>query len=223
MAIGTFDQLKDAISNWIKRSELANAGADDARTDEFIALTEAWLNRHLRTRQMETRATASFTTEYLALPSDFLSMRDLELTSDPKRKLTFMTPQQLEQTYPHSAAEEPKAYTIIGDQFQMRPVTDTSRTVEIAYYQEIPALSDSNTTNWLLSLAPDIYLFGGRAHADAYYADFEAANSVWFPMFERAVDDLQMSDIRGKYPSGGLVSRSIVSGIEPTHLNPLLV
>ncbi|HDY65739.1 MAG TPA: hypothetical protein ENH84_05860 [Phycisphaerae bacterium] len=213
MTIATFDNLKDAISNWMKRSELANAGADDARTTEFIALTEAWLNRKLRTRQMEARSTASFSGEFLALPTDYLSMRDLEFTSDPLRKPPYMTPNQLEQTYPHEGSEEPKGYSIVGDQLQFRPITDTTRTVEIAYYQKIPALSDSNTTNWLLDLAPDVYLFGTRAHADAYFADFEASGSVWFPAFTGAVSDLQASEIRGRYPSGGLAMRSIVSGI----------
>ena len=48
MAIGTFAELKTAIANWLDRDDLT------ARVPEFIALSEARINRALDVRQMET-------------------------------------------------------------------------------------------------------------------------------------------------------------------------
>ena len=51
MALGTFTELKDAIADWLDRSDLT------ARIPDFIALAEARINRELRIRPMEVRST----------------------------------------------------------------------------------------------------------------------------------------------------------------------
>ena len=51
MALGTYTELKDAIADWLDRSDLT------ARIPDFIALAEARINRERRIRPMEVRST----------------------------------------------------------------------------------------------------------------------------------------------------------------------
>ena len=51
MAIGTYDELKTAVANWLDRDDLTD------RIPEFISLAEARFNRVLRLRSMETKQT----------------------------------------------------------------------------------------------------------------------------------------------------------------------
>ena len=81
MAISTKAELHTAVANWLNRSDLTS------RIPEFIALGEAQLNRILRTRDMLTRASPPTNAQYVALPSDFQEMLNVELTStDPPRR-----------------------------------------------------------------------------------------------------------------------------------------
>ena len=66
MAIGTFDELKTAVANWLGRDDLTD------RIPEFIALAEGRMNRTIFARAQEVRATATLTAEdaYTALPTD---------------------------------------------------------------------------------------------------------------------------------------------------------
>ena len=79
MAINTYSTLQTAVANWLDRNDLTD------RIPEFISLAEATFNRTLRLRAMET--TVSDTTpsgsKEDALPSGYLQMREIHLTTSP--------------------------------------------------------------------------------------------------------------------------------------------
>ena len=83
MAISTFQELQDGVSNWLDRSDLS------ARFPEFITLAEAQMYRMLRIRLMEGRYTASTVKgqRNYALPTDYRQMRALRINQDPIRVL----------------------------------------------------------------------------------------------------------------------------------------
>ena len=86
MAISTKAELHTAVANWLNRSDLTS------RISEFIVLAEAQLNRLLRTREMLTRSTTSTADQYVSLPTDFLEMMNIELTSTtPPKRLIYIT------------------------------------------------------------------------------------------------------------------------------------
>ena len=84
MAIGTFAELKTAIANWLDRDDLT------ARVPEFIALSEARINRALDVRQMETVKLLSMINgvKRYALPSDYLGMRGVKFDSSKIKETT---------------------------------------------------------------------------------------------------------------------------------------
>jgi len=162
--IQTYTDLQSAVIEYIARDQ---DSVFIARVPSFIQLFEAKANRLLFTRQMEQRSTAliDITTaepEFIALPADFQSMRRIRLSSvTGKPHLDFKSGTQLDE-YRYSIGDtqnQPLFFTIFGDEIEVCPQPDQDYTVEMIYRQNIPALS-ANASNWLLTLAPDLYLYG---------------------------------------------------------------
>lgn len=192
MSISTFSELKTAAANWLARDDLTS------RIPEFITLCEAKLNRDLAMRQMECRATTTVNTsstspEFISVPGDFRSMRWLRLSSvSGKPALQYMSPVQLDEnrTARGNATGEPKFFTIVADQIELCPTPDSNYTIEMVYRRYIPALSDSNTSNWLLTLAPDLYLYGTLREAEAFCQN-DPRVPLWTSGYEAAINGLK--------------------------------
>lgn len=172
MALDSYSNLKTAITTWLVRADVASD------VDDMIDMFEAWVNRNLRVAQMETEATSPVA-EYLALPTDFLELRDIQWQGSPRRELEYMTPILADIYDPTGTPGQPKFYTIVGDQLRMIPApSDASVNVRIDYWQKIPPLSDTQTTNWLLSTYPDAYLYGSLFHGRIRIQDLSTAQAV---------------------------------------------
>jgi hypothetical protein len=170
MAISTYAELTATLSDWL------NSSGYDGQASEFIALSEAHFNRELRVPEMEASASSVTSSATVALPSDFLAAREVYIDDDQDTVLIPMSPSHMRMTYAEDAAGEPEAYTITGTNLILAPAPSASVTVGIAYFQQIPALTASNTTNWLLTSHPDLYLRAARFHAYDYARDDEAAD-----------------------------------------------
>lgn len=186
MTISTYAELKSAIENFMLRPGDSTVSG---RADEFIDLCEAQMMRGmeppfpfpskpLRARQMETRNTSyTIDAEYVDLPTGFLEHVDLYLDADPRRVMEYVAPQMFDFLRPSSTASDfPRIYTIIGSQMRVGPSPASAVTGVFTYYQEITPLDGTNTTNWILTDAPHVYLYGSLMHA--YWLtdqDFERA------------------------------------------------
>lgn len=201
MAITTYAELKTAVGDWLNRSDL------DSVIPNFISLAEAQFNRSIRHRKMVTRADATLDTPYFAVPNDWLQTIRFQLNTNPATPLLFVTPEQaLEESMVYSAGQQPLFYTTIGQQFQVVPTPDTSYEAELLYYAKIPALSDSATTNWLLTESPDIYLYGALIQSAPYLKEDERIN-VWAGLYQRLIDDMMLADERARIGSSKLKTR----------------
>ena len=205
MAISTTAELKTAVSNWLNRSDLTT------RIPEFITLAEAQFNRLLRTRDMLARSTASVSAQYVSLPTDFLEMLNIELTSTtPPKRIVYITSDRSDDYRERrsDAAGTPSHYTIEGTAIQLQPTPDKSYTIQMNYYKDIPALSvqGDSGTNWLLTSHPDIYLYATLMQASPYIMDPQSAGQ-WGGLLDRAMQELQMSDEKSRYAGGTLNMR----------------
>jgi hypothetical protein len=68
----------------------------------------------------------------------------------------------------------------------------------------VPALSGTNATNWLLTEAPDVYLYGALVHTAPYLKD-DARIQVWEALFAQGIENLRTSSVEAKYGGSGLV------------------
>jgi len=186
MAITTKDELIAALGNWLERSDLTDRAAD------FITLAEAQMNRTLRLRDMETRSTATLTTgdEFFNRPADFLEEKSLTLSDgstswelDPKPI------EILEAALP--ATGRPTHYALTGGAIHVYPKPDKTYTATLIYYARIPALSDTQPTNWLLTRAPDAYLYGALSHAAPFLEDDTGTGSAFATFYGAAIGGLK--------------------------------
>lgn len=213
MAITTYTELLAAGANWLARDDLTS------RIPEFIVLCEAKLNRELFVRQMETRSTTSCDTsdtepEFISLPSDFQSMRRIRLSSvSGKPRLKYLSGTQADEyRYGQSnSAGQPAYFTIMGDEIELIPTPDSNYTIEMVYRKNIPAIA-TNSTNWLLTLAPDVYLYGLLLESAPYIKEDERIQ-VWGTGFANALESLNKLGQLAQYNSGPM--QVTVSGYTP--------
>ena len=200
MAITTFSELKTAVANWLDRSDLTD------RIPEFIALAEARHRRDFKIRRMETRVTANTIadTEFYTLPDNYVAMRNIQLNTDPKTALEYLTPEQMDRVRGGSTTGKPKAYSIIGNTFQLRPIPDSVYEIEMLYYKYFTGLSDSNTTNDMLTYHPDAYLYAVLLEAEPYLQNDKRVQ-LWVGAYELAKKGIIDSNERDRQ-----------SGVAPT-------
>ena len=200
MAIGTFAELKTATANWLDRSDLTD------RIPEFIALAEARFNRILRIRDMETVSTAISTaagTREYSLPTGFVQMKEFHLTTDPLTPLAYITPEMMTRIWAGSGQGKPEVFTIIADNVRLGPNPDAVYTTSMLYYKTFTALSDSATTNDMLTNNPDVYLYGTLLEAEPFIMNDQRV-TVWLQAFEKAIDDIQFQDNKDRHSGSEL-------------------
>lgn len=203
MAIGNYGQLKSAVADWLNRDDLT------AVIPTFIDLAHARLNRKLRVSDMIVRSTANLTAQYTARPNGFLEMRNIQLNVSVPKPLEYITPEQLDQErkFGNDTAGEPVYYTMIGDLIEVYPTPDnTTYEMELAWYKEMTAMSADSDTNWLLTKAPDAYLYGALINSGPYLKDDERA-LVWLQMHDAALEELRMEDERSRFGGGTIKAR----------------
>lgn len=215
--ITDYASLVTAVTEYLAREEDATL---IARIPSFIQLTEAKLNRELYVRQMEVRSTteidiASTEPQYITLPDDFQSMRRMRITSiRPAVEITYRSNAQLDgyRTSIGDVANRPFFFTVLGTEFELCPTPDANYTIEMLYRANMPALTSTNTFNWLLLMAPDVYLYGALMESSPYIKE-DARLQVWGAGFSAAVDGLNRLGMTSTFNAGPLSMR--ISGVTP--------
>ena len=184
MAISTYAQLKTAVLNWADDTELTAVVAD------FVTLAEQQIRRDVRTREQLTAVTGALTDGAAALPSDFLEARQLVIDD----AVVEYVAEDIWVTQPN--ASEAIYYTIDSSSIKVQGGSTDSYT--LTYYQQYTALSADTDTNWLLTNAAEVYLWGAVAEAHAYKRDPEA-ETYYRNRYERAVAALNAAEKRGLF------------------------
>ena len=199
MAISTYSELQTAVANWLDRDDLT------ARIPEFIALAEARFNRILRLRSMEAKYTANTVAgqRNLALPANYIQMRNFQVNSNPLTTLSYVTPEIYDSLWGGSTSGTPKFYTILANEVSFGPIPGSVMEVEMLFYKKFDSLSVTNTTNWLITNAPDIYLYGSMLEAEPFIMNDERV-PLWATALERAVTDMQEQDNKDRHSGSAL-------------------
>ena len=211
--IATYSDLQSAVTEYLARDQDATL---TARIPWFIQAFEAKMNRSLFVRQMESRVTAITTygvtdCEFVALPSDFQSMRPIRISSvEGKPILSFMSTVQMDEYRARQGdvADQPLFFSIFGSEIELAPTPDKAYTLEMIYRQNVPALA-SNSTNWLLTLASDLYLYGSLLETAPYIKD-DGRLQTWGSLYNSALNDLNALGRASAFNAGPMAVR--VSG-----------
>ena len=169
MPLSTYAEVSTAIGAWEERTFTT------AETDEFLLLAEAKANRRLA-RDWNRQATATITTNstgYGTLPTGFLGMVSLKQDLLGTVPMTQVAWGAIDYLNPDAEADRAVYYAISGTQLRVSPVCEDDFVA--TFDKKVSALTSSNTTNWLLALAPDYYLFAGQAAAAAKFKSYQEA------------------------------------------------
>jgi hypothetical protein len=199
MAISNYTELKTAVANWLDRDDLTE------RIPEFIALAEARFNRVLRLRSMETKETASTVAgqRNLALPASYIQMRNFQVNTSPLTTLSYVTPEIYDRVWGGSTTGTPKFYTILANEVSFGPIPASVQEVEMLFYKKFDNLSVTTTTNWLITNAPDIYLYGTMLEAEPFIMNDERV-ALWAQALQQGISDLQEQDNKDRHSGSAL-------------------
>ena len=199
MAITTYAELQTSIADFLNRDDLASV------TTSFISLAEADMQRKVRHWRMEKRSTSELDTQYSAIPADFVKVIRFYITDNGTNPLELISQSDLLQLKEQSrnTAGTPRFYAFTAGELEVYPAPDGTYNVELYYVASIPALSDSNTSNWLLERYPDAYLYGSLVHSAPYLKD-DARIQVWAALYQSAIDAINAESERSKYGGSGL-------------------
>jgi len=208
--VGTYAQLQTEIANWLDRTDLT------ATIPTFIELAEANFNRVIRQPDMITKDDSfSISSRYTTLPTDTLEIVRIVLDLTPVVVLEYMTPEELsERRVSLTGGGKPYYFTTVGgstNQLEVLRSPDSTYTASIIYYTRIAALTDSATSNWLLTNHPDIYLFGTLVEAEPYLKNDERM-PMWTSRLDKALNDLRLQGQRERHTASGLRMRSVALG-----------
>lgn len=189
MALDTYADLKASLANWLHRADL------EALIPDFIRLAEIQMNADVTSRSMETRAvlTATAGDANLDLPGDVLDIRRLQVLGSFNRVLIYRSADEVAQENPLSRSGVPEVFMVHGSSLELAPIPDSNYSIELLYYQRIPALSDANPTNWLLTICPNAYLYGALLAAQPYLINDERIPMIQ-SLYRQAVDGLNSID-----------------------------
>jgi len=200
MALSNYTGLKASIADFLNRDDLT------AVIPDFVSLAEAQINRDIRHWKMEARSSGeqSAGDEYMQIPADWVETIRLHLTGTGTSVVNLVSRDSMadKREAQENATGTPRMYTHADGQFQLYPTPSNDTDFELLYYQKIPSLI-TNTDNWLLLEAPDVYLYGALLHSAPYLADDQRVG-VWAQMYSAAVQRLNQVSEDAMFSGSGL-------------------
>jgi hypothetical protein len=192
-----YSTLKTSIAAFLHRTDLTSM------VPEFIADAETRIYNELRIRAMEAAFNATTSGGTVALPTGFLQWIYLYADTDPLSKLQRKDVEWIVTNYQGSTGV-PKFFARNGDNLMFGPEPSSDTALIGRYYKRLDALSDSNTTNWFITNAPDLIRYGALCEAAPYMQDDERI-PVWEGKYQTAKNRVERTDKR-ETGSGSLLS-----------------
>lgn len=186
MALSTYADLQASVAAWLHRTDLTQIIPD------WIRMAESRANRSLKLRVMETEASLPFPPggRTVGVPEGFVEPIAMWFQPDAsatRSALVFVQPQDMSVS---QAPGTPSYWTIDADTVALdRPMVSPLSIMTMRYRRAF-SLSETDTTNWLLTNHPDIYLYGTLLESAPYIRD-DARLSLWQDRFNAAMQEIQ--------------------------------
>ena len=198
--ITTWATLKTEVANQLNHTNLTND------VPFFIQLAEFRIYRELRVRQMETVLNSTMSSGQIAVPSGYRSLKFAYIDGTPVQKLERKDAEWIYHNYPtRSASSKPFYIAREGGNFIFGPFPDSAYTVKGVFYKQLDLLSDSNTSNWLITDAPDLIYFAALCEAKPWLGDDERI-AIWERKYEVVKQRVQLADNAEEFSGGPLAA-----------------
>ncbi len=202
---GTYTGLLASLADWSDRSDMSAVFPDCVALFEANANTEGAIRTQFN--RIETTQVTGIAQNYISTPSDFLAVDSAIIVKSGgqyESLTSFGSASAMYTAYPNSALapSQPKGFINLASKLELGPVPDAVYSIRLYYYQKIPALV-TNSSNWLLTNFPQIYLFGSLVASESYLGTDQAI-SKWGNLYDNAIQKLQGSVDRNKYGGSAL-------------------
>lgn len=167
MAITTYAELKIAIADWLDRDDTT-----DSMLEDLIFATEIRIASDIKLRVMEAALseTLAATEQDVTYPADALELKgSLYLINDDVRYVLTQVSEEVLKTAIASLDADidgtPRYFYITPDsKIFFDVIADEEYAIQGTYYKRL-ILSDTATTNWILTNWPMLYLYGCQSEA----------------------------------------------------------
>lgn len=200
MTISTYAELQAAVASWTHRT---GDTTFTTMVPDFVKLAEVRFNRVLRTTDMEeTLSSTALVDGAASLPSGFLAFKELRYVGDVNYTLQ---PKPIEwiRAQQTNTGDGARYFAVTGSQVVCWPEAGS---IKGTYYEEIPDLA-TNSTNWLLTAHPDLYLFATLVEAALFIQD-DSRIPLWAEKASALLDAVQRTDDRNQFDGGILACRA---------------
>ena len=182
MAITDYSGLKTFLQDMMARSDLSGNVAD------FITLAEARLNREIPAVETDVTLTGTIDSRRIDVSAQSVVSPIALFINDAGKE--WEIPQHMDGTFPYTdTAGFPTKWAMDGTNIDFDCPLDQAYTFRFRIRQRY-ALSDSSTTNWLLTYHPDIYIAASLIWGGGYTKDFEYAG-IFATSLERGIESVK--------------------------------
>lgn len=205
MAVITdYGSLQTAVADYLNREDLVS------NIPQFIQFAENRIYRELRTPGNEKfvtyRATEYDNSASIQLPIDYLEAK-LVIWDD--RALERKSDQYFTRRDPNRASATPLRFSRIGGFLFFDPPGDTNADVDL-YYYFVNNLSDDTPTTNMLTVAPELFLYGALLEAIPFLKNDERI-PVWQGLYEKAFADVMAQAWDAEYAGSTVTVNNIYS------------
>ncbi len=192
-----YSELQTIIGEYLEQDDVIN------QIPTFIRLAESRFERELSVHWMDAIQEGFIETQTVDLPMGYLETVALFVSStSPATRVQYYPKHLFFSMTRSSLSGTPRIYTVIGTKMYFAPdptgVEPETYPYTLHFRQQIPKLTNNNTSNWLLDIAPDVYLYGSILEAQPFLSDDERL-TVWTSMYERGKDSLVGLDSRAQF------------------------
>lgn len=200
--ITNYSTLQDSIAGFLHRSDMTDI------IKELISDAEFRIANELRVRAMEASYSQAIASGTVTLPTGFLEWKHLYVDGSAAQKLERRDAEWIYTNFPtRSSNGKPLYFAQEADALIFGPYPDSTYTVKGVYYKKLDALSDSNTSNWFITNAPDLLRYGALCEAAPYMQD-DARISVWEQKYAQVKQRIERTEKREKVSGSILTTRA---------------
>jgi len=207
--ITDYAALQAAMSNWA----LPGGPLEEfeAERGNFIRLAEARFDLELRCHNMIGTSNVTSSSGLISVPSDWLETVDINVFVSgrgwvPISSLT-LNLSGARTTTPGRVA----GFSMMDGAIRVQPVPNTDTQYELVYYRKLSKLSDTVTSNWILQLHPNLYLFAALANSGAYLRNPEDL-AVWAGAATNIIGTINEQTKGAEFARGQPIVRRVTFG-----------
>ena len=188
--MSTFSQLQTDIKNYME-----DDGTEFSTSlTQFISNTELKLSRDLSTPEFKRKVTSAFTANdpFLTMPTDLVTLEHLQvIDSNVRTMLQLKSDEFLTEFWPNrTSTGVPRYYTYFDTStIYVAPTPSSNLSLELSYKRRLPALSSSNTSNFLTTDAYDALLYGCLIEASLFNRNDKLVQ-YYTELYKKAVADV---------------------------------